>query len=74
VEHSVGVSNVALDQFDTDIRQRRGFVGIANQGANVVAALNRLLANVAAGLPGRPGDEDRAGYGALPARLHIEHI
>ena len=74
LEHIVGVSDVALDQFDTDPRQRCGFVRVANQGANVVAPLDQLLANVAAGLTGRAGDEDRAGHGGPPDSLHIEHI
>ena len=74
-EHIVGVADVALDQFDADLGQRRGFVGIANQGANVVAPLNQLLANVAAGLTGRAGDEDRAGHGGLPGLLrYISNI
>ena len=74
VEHIVGVADVALDQFDTDPGQRRGFVRVANQGANMVATLDQLLANVASGLPGRTGDEDRAGHGSPSKLLHIKQI
>ena len=63
-QHVVGVADVALDQFDADLGQRGGFVGIANQRAHLVAALDQLLADVASGLPGGAGDEDRAGHGS----------
>ena len=66
-------ADVALDQLDTDPGERGGLVRIADQGANVVAPLDQLLADVAAGLPGRTGDEDRAGHGVLLELLHIEH-
>ena len=65
-QHVVGVADVALDQLDTDIGQRGGFVRIADQGPNLIAPLDQLLADVAAGLPGRAGDEDRAGHGCSP--------
>ena len=73
--HVVAVADVALDQLDSDIGQRGGFVRIADQGPNLVAPLDQLLANVAAGLPGRAGDEDRAGHGRPPThRCYISNI
>ena len=73
VQYVIGVSDVALDQFDTDAGQRRGFVGIANQSAHMVAALDQLLADVASGLPGRAGDEDCAGHRSPPS-FYISNI
>ena len=73
-QHVVAIADVALDQLDSDLGQRGGFVRIADQGPNVVAALDQLLADVAAGLAGGTGDEDRAGHGHPPTFLHIEQI
>src|ERR1700728_3758712 len=65
-QHVVGVADVTPDQLDSDIGQRGGFVRIADQGPNPIAPLDQLLADVAASLPGRAGDEDRAGHGRPP--------
>jgi hypothetical protein len=65
-KHIVGVADVALDQFDPDIRQRRGVVRVADQRADAVAALDQLLADIGTGLSGGAGDEDRAGHGPGP--------
>ena len=51
-KHVVGVADIALDQFDADLGQRRGLVRVANQRADLVTTLDQLLANVAAGLAG----------------------
>ena len=72
-KHIAGVADVALDQFDPDVGQCRGFVRIADQRADILAALDQLFADIAAGLAGGTGDEDRVGHGPVPS-LHIEQI
>ena len=65
-KHVIGVADIALDQFDADPGERGGLVRVTHQGPDMVAALDQLLADVAAGLPGGTGDEDRAGHRAPP--------
>ena len=54
------------DEFDADPCQGLGFLRLADQRANAVAAFDQLLADVASGLAGRAGDEDGAGHGGPP--------
>ena len=71
-KHIIGIADVALDQLDADRAQRRGLVGIADQGTDMITALDQLLTDIAAGLTGGTGDEDCAGH--LYLRLQIRHI
>ena len=66
----VRIGDIALDELDADLAQRNGFVRIADQSPNAVAALDQLHADVGSGLASCSGHEDGARHGGRPSLIY----
>ena len=53
-----GITDVAADDLDPELLQRRGVRRLPGESAHAVTALDQLPANVGAGQPGGSGHQD----------------